>query len=82
MQAVLHLIRLEEGYSKCVVLLDKIPDIRDREYIMASKFAYYGPCSGQGKMKRDNRFNPGSGYNPSAACRYFTLQMKSSTDLH
>lgn len=32
MQDVLHLIRLEEGYSKCVLLLDKISDMRDRIY--------------------------------------------------
>lgn len=67
MQAVLHLIRLEEGYSKLVVLLDKVSRMRDREYVMASRFAYYGPCSGEGKMKRDSRFNLGSGYNPSVA---------------
>lgn len=82
MQAVLHLIRLEEGYSKCVVLLDKTSSMRDREYVTASRFAYYGPRSGEGKMKRDSRFNLGSGYNPSVACRYFPPQMKSSTDLN
>lgn len=53
MQAVLHLIRVEEEYSKCVVLLGKISDMRGREYIMASRFAQYGPCSSQGRMKRD-----------------------------
>jgi len=68
------------GYSNCVGLLDKISNMRDRKNTIESRFAYYGPCTGQGKMKRDNCFNPSSGYNLSVVCRYFTVQKKSSTE--